>query len=109
MTACSLKKASVNRCEMRSASTSKRTVGRKAGGQWHDANKNPWSCPGTLWGWLDTANADTRKANPHYYWGRRFADAPTRYYWDEQSVSREEYATNMGDDVPLMSDDYYQL
>ena len=59
--------------------------------------------------WLDTANADTRKANPHYYWGRRFADAPTRYYWDEQSVSREEYATNMGDDVPLMSDDYYQL
>ena len=59
--------------------------------------------------WLDTANADTRKANPHYYWGRRFADAPTRYYWDEQSVSREEYATNRGDDVPLMSDDYYQL
>jgi len=50
--------------------------------------------------WLDAADAITRKANPGYYWGVRSADAPTRYYWDEQSVSREEYAASMGDDVP---------
>jgi len=40
------------------------------------------------------------QGQPWYYWGVRSADAPTRYYWDDQSVSREEYAASMGDDVP---------
>jgi hypothetical protein len=59
--------------------------------------------------WLDTADVDTRKANPGYYWGRRFAEAATEYYWGEQSVTSEEYAASMGDEVPIMAGDRYPL
>jgi hypothetical protein len=43
------------------------------------------------WRWFNEADAETRQANPKYYWAMREEGSPAQYFWDEMEVSKEEY------------------
>jgi hypothetical protein len=42
---------------------------------------------------LTDADRETREAHPNYYWFHAF-DGPPKFYWDELTVSEEEYRAN---------------
>jgi hypothetical protein len=42
------------------------------------------------WRWFREADAETRAANPHYYWFHAYAGTP-RFFWDEIQVPEREF------------------
>jgi hypothetical protein len=56
----------------------------------------------TKWAeWVNNADAPTRMTHPHHYWYVKPEDEPATFFWDEEPVSRQEYAEGTGEgDVP---------
>jgi hypothetical protein len=49
---------------------------------------------------MNTADHATRMADPRHYWHVQPEGDPPQFFWDEKTVSREEYLAATGDDVP---------
>ena len=50
--------------------------------------------------WMNTADHPTRMAHPRHYWHVQPEGDPPQFFWDEKTVSRDEYLAATGDDVP---------
>jgi hypothetical protein len=49
---------------------------------------------GQRWRWFAEADAETRAANPGYYWFHCYDGAP-RFFWDEIEVPEQEFRANI--------------
>jgi hypothetical protein len=47
--------------------------------------------------WVNNADAPTRMAHPKHYWSVTPEGELTQFFWDEMTVSREEYVEASGE------------